>query len=1078
MARCDLTAKRDFLTVLFCAAALWFGLPIFSAELENGDFSRWEKGVPVGWTRHNAETEMSPAPDGGAALRVHQISTDPVMLSQRIALDRPDQRFTLTGRIRAESAYTAFVDVTLFCGERELRRFCTIPYIQLDERFRIVFDTRDADALEVRCCMISDGFLGDGAVFSSLKLEPFDQPLGCWTAKTPFAYLTPEDDGFRALTMGCLDFALNAAGLFRANNRMEFAATVDAGFIDFSRLSAELYKDGELLETVDGEWNRWATERQRVVFDTKDADRIILHCQFANQSLFHGGPVRLSGASFTALDAEPSPEPDPDRALSVEPGYMVASVYLSNVRADSKEAFHSKLSYREKGSDVWLDAFEPVYAPFRRTAAGSVVNLKENTDYELRLDYSDSGEDAQKEGCLSATFTTRTADVPIAETVTLGPGRYAAPLMIQKSGSPDGYIRYIAEPGFTLDAGNEAAAAVVLDGVSYVILDGLTIRGGKCDSVRILNSSHIQVKNCDIADFGRAGVPLIERDGKLSMPGSTRPLDHDCGILLLHSDHALIERCFIHDTRGTANSWFYSHPSGPNAVYVGDAAQATIRYNDFIGSDAHRWNDAVEGWKNADLTGSVYRDAEICGNFFGFGNDDGMELDGGQMNCRFFGNRTEGQLCGVSTAPAKYGPSYLWRNLFCNPGDEFDIFAYGFKNGSGIIGLGEIFYFNNTISGPQIAFSRPGGKPKQIEDVKKWNVVKAFGRNNIALTCALVDQQYLTEKLADFDYDLFGYPGIDDRFAELRSYGQEKNGQASDPKFLDAARGLFFPADDSPAVGAGERIPNFAPLERPNLGAMERGKVDAIPIRPIPYTTSVSMVTLDYSGGDADETQTSVVIQSENPNYAANFSIRQPESAPFFTVEPAAGRIEPGKPVTLTVRVNPNGVTQPRRNTCAFVIKTDDGFSRPVSVAVDSTRHPTLLARERAGAVYGTVTPEANGDATLTFDLPRAGAYWLFAQTGEGTYNNDAYTKGIWVARSIDQGPNEESLTHTIRVRERAWCSVSSNVYSGRPNRPIHLCAGRHTIRLIAAEGDRVNVTDAVMTENADGFRLSPGTPR
>ena len=61
-----------------------------------------------------------------------------------------------------------------------------------------------------------------------------------------------------------------------------------------------------------------------------------------------------------------------------------------------------------------------------------------------------------------------------------------------------------------------------------------------------------------------------------------------------------------------------------------------IRYNEFIGSDAHRFNDAVEGWGNFHPRGGFNQDAEIYGNFMIFCNDDNIELDVGQQNVLCF----------------------------------------------------------------------------------------------------------------------------------------------------------------------------------------------------------------------------------------------------------------------------------------------------------------------------------------------------------------------------------------------------------------------------------------------------------
>ena len=54
------------------------------------------------------------------------------------------------------------------------------------------------------------------------------------------------------------------------------------------------------------------------------------------------------------------------------------------------------------------------------------------------------------------------------------------------------------------------------------------------------------------------------------------------------------------------------------------------------------------------------------------GEDDGMEIDGGQLNSRVYQNRIERFYCGVSLAPNQTGPSYLFRNLIVNLGTTYN----------------------------------------------------------------------------------------------------------------------------------------------------------------------------------------------------------------------------------------------------------------------------------------------------------------------------------------------------------------------------------------------------------------------
>lgn len=144
----------------------------------------------------------------------------------------------------------------------------------------------------------------------------------------------------------------------------------------------------------------------------------------------------------------------------------------------------------------------------------------------------------------------------------------------------------------------------------------------------------------------------------------------------------MVERCYIHDPVSTADSWYYSHPAGPQAVGMDKSRSTVLRYNDFIGSDRHRWNDAVEGTGNFHLDGGFNRDGDVYGNMMCFANDDALEIDGGQTNVRVFLNKFEGCLCGVSVQGCMSGPSYVFRNLLVNMGDERGLAGQTIKTSS------------------------------------------------------------------------------------------------------------------------------------------------------------------------------------------------------------------------------------------------------------------------------------------------------------------------------------------------------------------------------------------------------------
>jgi len=328
----------------------------------------------------------------------------------------------------------------------------------------------------------------------------------------------------------------------------------------------------------------------------------------------------------------------------------------------------ARLSCRKRGEDGWREA--PAFPSFKRQGEfrGSLLGLDENTDYEVRVSAGD-------ETLAYGTFRTWSSDVPVARTVEIDPARATFPLRISDRGLADGWIRYTVAPGVVLTNSAPGTAMVEVKDASHVLFDDIALVGGPVRyALSVEDSEAVRIRNCDISGWGRTGKVRYDRLGRaedVASPGED--INYDGAIHIGRGcRETVVERCWIHDPRGRANSWRYAHPAGPEAVMVARPAHSTvIRWCDFTGSDEHRWNDAVEGEGNFEEDGGFNRDADIYGNFMNLCNDDCIELDGGQRNVRCFGNRFEGALCGVSVQGCMASPSYVCDNLFSGMGDRF-----------------------------------------------------------------------------------------------------------------------------------------------------------------------------------------------------------------------------------------------------------------------------------------------------------------------------------------------------------------------------------------------------------------------
>ncbi len=834
---------------------------------------------------------------------------------------------------------------------------------------------------------------------------------------------------------------------FTPNTIYEFSCDVDAELRNLVYLQIKRYKQKKEKGRFGTVANRKYQERLRIDFDTADADTIQINVRINNRKQSLGKKITIKNIYFgtpTERKIEATPK------LEVVPGFNAASIYIGQRQAKRASEFSAKIKYRESGSEKWINGLDLVYDESRAQARGSLLGLKEAAKYEFVIDVNDAG----KLECIKGKFTTRDSNFPIGKTIMLTKDNARKLLSDIENGTAKGYTRYTSKPGEVLDFGIGKDHAIDLTNCQYVILDGLTIRGGLRHAVMIECANDIVVRNCDISGYGRVGKRNIHIDGKFFI--KKQSINYDAGVNIQASERVTVERCFIHSPRGTANSWFYSHPAGPTAVYTGDAASVVLRYNDFIGSDMNRWNDAVEGWGNGALNGSVRADAEIYGNYFAFGNDDGMEMDGGQMNCRFAYNKSEGLLCGFSTAPCLIGPAYHFRNLVHRGGDEYDFTGVGVKNNFSTGGRGALFFFNNTVLDHSVGFSSVSFNATE-KKMHREKYLKVYGRNNLVRTdgklyaSGLFRPQYFYSSV---DNDLLDGPSSSVR--ELKAINQASATKTAKIKFENEKYGNYAPAQDSPAIDLGVFVPGVTAKENITIGAIQK-RGDELPLRFAPFKLDRSVVTLKMMN---DETEQAVVTITPDKNCRGKFRIVKPKGAYFFTVTPAEGKFD-GKPVQLVVKSLPGKISTARRHTSAFSVRMCDGWSRPVSVEVDSRSNAKLLAQARESVIHGKVTRK-KGVNTITVEVPEDGYYWLFAKY-RGAKNHIASTiNGV--------AEKNKRMLHRPAGCKYPWCSYSTTVYQGVPNRPVKLKKGLNTI---VARGETI-ITAFAATKDADSLRLAP----
>ena len=745
-----------------------------------------------------------------------------------------------------------------------------------------------------------------------------------------------------------------------------------------------------------------------------------------------GGNVRLNVAPF-----------------EIVPLFNACSFYFKSPSRDGVGVV-----YREKGGP-WSRGYAPVYAKEDSMYRGSIVDLDEDTPYELRITTTHGDVLAQQE------FRTWSSQVPIGKTISLDEKTFKGQLTVRESGSADGWIKITGKKGFVL-RNDHKGPLIELYKARYVMLEGLILCGGLKEAISIRRCENVRVVNCDVSGWGRIGTQRFDRDGKYYTEGGSA-INWDSAILVSKSVGTVVERCYIHDPVSTANSWYYSHPAGPQAVGMDKSRSTVLRYNDFIGSDEHRWNDAVEGAGNFDLDGGFNRDGDIYGNMMCFANDDAIEIDGGQTNVRVFLNKFEGCLCGVSIQGCMSGPSYVFRNLLVNMGDERGLAGQTIKTSSHANGPSAVsFIFNNTCHGK----SRDLNLPHNLRIVAKNNV--------FAGKSAVAGRRRSAQ--SECDYNLLS----------TGQSGDEAHGTLGKPHFVDVDAGLFALRRTSDGVGRGVAIDNFAPGAngRPDVGAIPLGSDLVLPIRPIPVT--LDRYQLIFSASDVKSAWTGTVSATvRDKAFSSRYRIAKNDAFDWFNVTPKAGVLRSGQTITFTVTLRPDKMTARTLYRGAFLIRLENGYSRPVIVYAQTDVVPktkptskdvwvTYIEAEAPDSDqgYNTVAdPEASEGKCLLlsgparknpveyrFGVPKTGKYFLLLRVKSdkpvGTHDSLYF--------GVDNGPFDRAQLRS--AASWAWSMAAHNSQMSLIClEAFELAAGEHVLKLAPRESmhiDLVAITD------------------
>ncbi|MEK3722679.1 Ig-like domain-containing protein [Paenibacillus sp. FSL H8-0034] len=679
-------------------------------------------------------------------------------------------------------------------------------------------------------------------------------------------------------------------------------------------------------------------------------------------------PSSVTNAVYTASSTVTvmAGMPAPVYGLTLTPSFQSASVYIAGGRDD----LIRHLYYRKTGDSVWKEALEPIYIPGKEIFSGSIVRLEEDTAYEVKSDVFYGGTLVKSE---TGSFRTWTSNPAIAQTISLSSLYTSGGLTIDGiTGTDTGWIKIVNDTGLTIDAGELTNHAVTVTNSVYTILDGFIVKGGKKNGIFMNNTVHdVRISNADISGWGRIAVDTVTTPEQIAFinksdVGYGTPIDAegnmlegDAGFRIEDSKNIVVERSYVHEPRGYANPWTginsdgqpfsNSHPQGPEAMYLRSAGGMVVRYNDFSGTDEyHRFNDVISGYFNNQESGGFYKDADVYGNFFGYSNDDSIELDGGQSNIRVFDNRFEMSYAGMSFAPNMVGPSYAFKNVLYNMNDyrrtgTGAVVKLGGNNST--VYKGQTWFFNNTIYAVPKAIVG-SSTPKNWYGGTRNNLIVVMRNliNGSSYFYNIEDNSPSVNPATNFDYDALGRSAAADGAGQIvanpgaEAHGLFKIGKMTNPDagvFTLTASGIDA-AKEVNVMDKGTVVNNFADTftgSTPDIGAFEQGESSLFPKRPIPFQADKYLVSIP----EAIDTAT-FTISTGALTGTGNYTIRHNAEEDWYTVSPSSGTFGSHDSITFTIQVDRTKASFNRAaEYSTLFVRLSNGYTVPITVKAENS---------------------------------------------------------------------------------------------------------------------------------------------
>jgi len=229
------------------------------------------------------------------------------------------------------------------------------------------------------------------------------------------------------------------------------------------------------------------------------------------------------------------------------------------------------------------------------------------------------------------------------------------------------------------------------------------------------------------------------------------------------------------------------------------------------------------------------------------------------------------------------------------------------------------------------------------------------------------------------------------------------------------------------------------------------------------------------AAGKATPSAVTVALTCDGTGYEQSFRIAKGDDATWFDVTPKEGVVRSGAKTVFTVTFDAAKMAKETFPKSAFLVRTADGFSRPVTVYAE-TDHVPFVKCEKPGevALYGK-------PGSFTVDVPKDGVYYLLLR-GRMLKGLTGRSGEIFADVNLSSCPFSRTLEGAsprfdLRAGVDSWGIETRG--EGHPQW-YHLKAGPCTVRVWLKDSKdepKFACTDIVLTDSPGSFDPLVGTP-